>query len=76
MRRFRRRPNGAAAFGGRPIGGAAEVGASVFFVSAHLFFILCIFMDEPSIFLIFSILFPKYIPYIFPRVSLDLWSQE
>ena len=33
-------PNGAAAEGDRPIGGAAEGGASVFFVSAHLFFIL------------------------------------
>ena len=32
------KPYGAAAGGGRPIGGAAEGGASVFFVSAHLFF--------------------------------------
>ena len=30
--------NVAAAFGGRPIGGAAEGGASVFSVSTHLFF--------------------------------------
>ena len=33
------RPDGAAAFGGRPIKGAAFGGASVFFVSAHSFFI-------------------------------------
>ena len=32
------RPNGAAAEGDHPSGGAAEGGASVFFVSAHLFF--------------------------------------
>ena len=32
------RPNGAAAEGSHPIGGTAEGGASVFFVSAHLFF--------------------------------------
>ena len=31
------RPNGAAAEGGWPIGGAAEDGASVIFVPAHLF---------------------------------------
>ena len=34
------RPNGAATFGGRHIGGGAEGGASVFFVSAHLLSIL------------------------------------
>ena len=48
------RPNGAAAFGGRPVGGAAEGGASVFFVSAHLsFYIMNIYGSS------------LYIPYIF-----------
>ena len=40
-------PNGAAVFGGRPIG-------SVFSVSVHLLFILWIFMYIPYIFLIYS----------------------
>ena len=31
------RPNGTAAFGGRPIGGAAKGGASVFFVSYYFY---------------------------------------
>ena len=34
------RPKGAAAEVGRPVEGAAEGGASVFFVSAHLSFLL------------------------------------
>ena len=45
------RPNGAVAEGDRPSGGAAEGGASVFFVSAHLFCILCILIDIPYFFL-------------------------
>ena len=48
------RPNGAAAFGGRPIGGAAEGGASVFFVSAHL---IVLYYEYLWMFLIFSCIF-------------------
>ena len=52
-------PNGAAAFGDRPIG-------SVFFVSAHLF----LYYEYLWIFLIYSFSIPhifiKYAPYIFP----------
>ena len=37
-------------------------------------------MDIPCIFLIYSIyipnIFPSYVPYIFPCVFLNLWSQE
>ena len=41
------RSNGAAAEGGRPLGGAAEGGASVFFVSAHLIsYIMYIYGDS------------------------------
>ena len=48
------RTNGAAAEGGHPIGGAAEGGASVFFVSAHLsFYIMHIYG------------YSLYIPYTF-----------
>ena len=48
------RPNRPAAFGGRPLGGAAEGGVSVFFVSAHLpFYIMNIYG------------YSSYIPYIF-----------
>ena len=70
-------PKGAAAEGGRPIGGAAEGGASVFFVSAHLFLILCIFTDIPYIFLIYFIFIcPKYVPSFFLYMFLNLWSQQ
>ena len=34
------------------------------------------FMDIPYIFLICSIYIPKYVPYIFPCVLLNLWSQQ
>ena len=56
------RPNGAAAEGGRPIVGAAEGGASVFFVSAHFFY------EYLWMFLIYSIyiyICLKYFPYFF-----------
>ena len=75
------RPNGAAAFGGRPIGGAAEVSASVFFVSAHSFIdiymdIPYIFMDIPYIILLhFIFIGPNYFPYIFLCMFLNLFSQ-
>ena len=53
-RKKEHRPYGAAAKGGRPIGGAAEGSASVFFVSAHfLFYIMNIYG------------YPLYILYIF-----------
>ena len=48
------RPNGVAAEGGRPLGGTAEGGASVFFVSAHLFFYIMNIYG-----------YSFYIPYIF-----------
>ena len=76
------RPNGAAAEGGRPIGGAAEGGASVFFVPAHSFFYIMNIYEYslyiPYIFhiYIYICIFPKYVPYIFPCVFLDLFSQD
>ena len=48
------RLNGVAAEGGRPIGGAAEGGASVFFVCAHLSFYMMNIYG-----------YSLYIPYIF-----------
>ena len=59
-------PNGAAAFGGRPIG-------SVFFVSAHLFFHI---MNIYGYSLCIPYIFLKYLLYNFPCVLLNLWSQE
>ena len=67
-RRLRRHPNGAAAFGGRPIG-------SVFLIinlsgyALYIPYILHIYIYIPYI-------FPSYVPYIFPCVFLNLWSQE
>ena len=55
------RPNGAAATGGRPIGGAAEDGASVFFVSAPLSFYN---MTVYGYYLYIPYLFPQYFPYV------------
>ena len=54
-------------FGGRPIGGAVEGGASAFFVSAHLFFyIMNIYGYSLYIPYIFHIyIYPKYFPYIY-----------
>ena len=63
----------------RPNGAAAEGGASVFFVSAHLFFHIMNMYGYSIyiyIFLIYSIYFPKYYPYIFPWAFLNLWSEE
>ena len=72
-RNKKHRPNVAAAEGGRPIGGAAEGGASVFFVSAHLsFYIGHIY----GVSLYIPHIFPKYVSYIFPCVLFNLWSQE
>ena len=67
------RPNGAVVEGSHPIGGAAEGGASVFFVSAHLsFYIMNIYgysLYIPYIFHIYIYIYiyicPKYFPYIF-----------
>ena len=50
------RPNGAAAEGGRPIGGTAEGRASVLYVSAHLFFYIMNHVIHG---------YTLYIPYIF-----------
>ena len=63
-RNKKQRPNGAAPEGGRPSG-------SVFFVSAHWFF-----MDIPYIFLIcFIFICPKYFPYLFLCMFRNLFSQ-
>ena len=66
-------PNGAVAFGGRPIG-------SVFFVSAHLFFyIMNIYgysLYIPYIFHIYIYICPKYFPYIFLSMFRNLVSQQ
>ena len=60
-RRLRRHPNGAAAFGGRPIGSV---------------FLIILYHKYLWIFLIHSLyipyIFPKYVPYIFPCVFLNL----
>ena len=56
------RPNGAADEGGRPIGGAAEGGASVFFVAAHVFFYI---MNIHG--------YSFYIPYIFHVYVLNIF---
>ena len=56
------RPNGAAAEGGRPIEGAAEGGASVFFVSAHLSFYI---MNVYGYSLYIPDIFHKYLESIF-----------
>ena len=65
------RPNGAAAFGGRPIG-------SVFFVSAHLsFYIMNIYGYSLYIPYIFHIyICPKYFPYMFLCMFRNLFSQQ
>ena len=64
-RRLRRRPNGAAAFGGRPIGSV---------------FLIILYHKYLWIYLIYSLyipfIFPRYVPCIFPCVFLNLWSQE
>ena len=76
------RPNGAAAEGGRPIGGTAQGGTSVFFVSAHsIFYIMNIYgysLYIPFIIhiYIYIYIFPQYVPYVFPCVFLHAWSQE
>ena len=58
-----------------PHWGAAEGGACF-----SDYFISYLFIDMPYIFLIYSIhipyRFPSYVPYIFPCVFLNLWSQE
>ena len=64
-------------WGGRPIGGAAFGGASVFFVSIH--FLLP--YEYLWIFLIYPLYipynpFPKYVLYISLCVFLNLWSQD
>ena len=64
-RRLRRHPNGAAAFGGRPIGSV---------------FLIILYHRYLWIFLIYSLyipyIFPSYVKYVFPCVFLNLWSQE
>ena len=72
------RPNGAAAEGGRPIG-APPKAAPVFLIINIYGYSLYI----PYIFHIYSIyvyiyiyIFPSYVPYVFPCVFLNLWSQE
>ena len=74
------RPNGAAAECDRPIGDAAEGGASVFFVSAHLsFYIMNIYgysLYNPCIFHIYMCICPNYFPYIFLCMFRDLCSQQ
>ena len=65
-RRLRRRPNGAAAFGSRPIG-------SVFLIINIYGYALNI----PYTFLMYSMYnLPTYVPYIFPCVFLNSWSQQ
>ena len=57
--------NGAAAFGGRPIGSV---------------FLIILYHKYLWIFLIYSLyipyIFPSYVKYVFPCVFLNLWRQE
>ena len=69
------RPKGAAAEGGRPIGAPPKAAPVFLIILYHKCF---------WIFLIYSLYlpyvatysFPKYVPYIYPCVFLNLWSQE
>ena len=68
------RANGVAAFGGRPIGGAAEGGASVFFVSAHsILYIMNIYGYSLYILYIFHICFLNMF-HIFSFVCFVIYS--
>ena len=59
------RPNGAAAFGGRPIG-------SVFlFILYHRYLWISLIYS-----LYIPYIFPKYVPYIFPCVFLNLFRHQ
>ena len=65
------RPNGVAAFGGHPIGALPKAAAVFLIILYHKYL---------WIFLMYSLYipyrFPKYVPYIFLCVFLNLWSQE
>ena len=76
-----RRPNGAAAEGGRPIGATPKAApVCLMDILMDIYgYIINIYGYISYTFLIYSIyayMFPRYVPCIFPCVFLNLWSQQ